>query len=112
MVVENASLNIRSRIELQPIQLRRISPQHSFTVFSRQSLETMSDGFAGARPCRIGERQIGRPQDAIGADVIGERCDRIVPGVEKALALEHLQRREIVTLTGETVMFELVIGPF
>jgi hypothetical protein len=36
----------------------------------------------------------------------------IVPGVEETLALKHLQGREIVTLTGETVVFELVIGPF
>jgi hypothetical protein len=48
----------------------------------------------------------------IGADVIGEGRDWIVPRVEEALPLEHLQRSEIVTLTGQTVMFELVTDPF
>jgi len=47
-----------------------------------------------------------------GADIIRERRDWIIPSVEEALPLEHLQRHEIVTLAGETVMFELVIGPF
>ena len=72
----------------------------------------MIDGFPGARPSRIREREIGRPENMIGADVIGEGRDWIVPGIEEALTLEHLQRRKIVTLASETVMFELVIGPF
>ena len=33
----------------------------------------MIDGFAGARPSRIGERETVRPENVIGADVIGER---------------------------------------
>ena len=98
--------------KLQPIQLRGIPPQHSFARFRRDALETVIDGFSGARPGRIGERQIGRPENVIGADVVRERRDQIVPGVEEALTLEHLQRREVVTFAGESVMLELVIGPF
>ena len=72
----------------------------------------MIDRFPGSRPGRIRQWEVGRPENMIGANVIGEGRDGIVPGIEEALALEHLQRREIVTLAGETVMFELVIGPF
>ena len=72
----------------------------------------MIDGFSGSRPGRIREREISRPENMIGTDVIGKRRDLIVPSVEETLALEHLERREIVSLTCQTVMFELVIGPF
>jgi hypothetical protein len=97
---------------LQPIQLRRVFPQHSFARFRRYTHETMIDSFLGAWPGRIGEREIRRPEDMIGADIIGKGRDWLVPGVEEALTLKHLQRRKIITLTGQTIMFELAVGPF
>jgi hypothetical protein len=50
----------------------------------------MIDRFPGSRPSRIREREISRPENMIGTDVIGEGCDLIVPRIEKALTLEHL----------------------
>jgi hypothetical protein len=67
----------------------------------------MINRFLGAWPGRVRQREIGRQENMIGADVIREGRDGIVPGVEEALALEHLQRRKVVTFTRETVVFEL-----
>jgi len=50
----------------------------------------MIDRFPGSRPGRIREGEISRPENMIGADVIREGRDLIVPRVEKALPLEHL----------------------
>jgi hypothetical protein len=53
------------------------------------ALETMINCFPRARPGRVCEREIRRPDNMIGADVVRERRDRIIPGVEGALTLEH-----------------------
>src|SRR4029453_16455505 len=60
---------------------------------------------------RSPQGEIGWPENVFRADVSGERRDGVEPRGEETLALEHFRGLQRITLAGEAVMVELMVGP-
>ena len=88
---------------LQPIQLRRILPQYSIAGFRGQSLEATVDGFPGVRPGRIGEGEIGRPENMTGASFAKDR--------EVSRRIEFPQKRKLPTWLTATGLESVTPNP-
>ena len=96
---------------LESVQPRRGPPQDLLTIHGRHAAEATIDHVVRARPGRRGQREVRRPQDVVDAQVRGIRRNIVEPRREVALAVEHLGGLQLVPLTGEAVVLELVVGP-
>src|SRR5437867_3260480 len=73
--------------------------------------EAAVDRLPDVRPGGSGLWNVGRPQDVSRPDEGKEPRQRLIPGVEVALAVEQLGRGQVVAFVGQAIVVGLMVGP-
>src|SRR5277367_4986768 len=86
--------SVAQRILVQPVQAHR-TPGHDLVLgLGRQTFHAIHDHFRGTGKEAVRVRVVGRPQDLVRPDVIGQRLDAALDRLERdpAIALEQFAR--------------------
>src|SRR5579883_690828 len=101
----------RPEASIEPVKAHRPAGHDPVLGFFRKALHPASDHVGSAREKAVGMRVVGRPQDLVGADIIGQNLDAALDRLERdpAIALEDFARTHRQPGIVETLVVKMAV---